>query len=79
MAKEKTTYELLIDKFGEPVIKAHDVGKYFGMKREAVNNNISKGIFFLPTFRIGRCRYVKLKDLADYIDEKAEAAKFMII
>lgn len=66
------TQEILLSIYKKPTIKASEAGELFGMSRKTVNSSISLGDFFLPTFKVGRYRFVKLADLANYIDQQAQ-------
>jgi hypothetical protein len=68
---KKTTHDILLDIFKKPTIKASEAGKLFDLSSKSVNNKISLGEFNIPTFKVGRHRFVRVEDLASYIDEQA--------
>lgn len=67
----RTTQEILLEIYKKPTIKASEAGELFGLTRRAVNNQISLGEFLIPTFKVGRHRFVRIADLATYIDDQA--------
>lgn len=75
MNKNSTTYELLLEMYKKPIIKACEAGEFFGISRKAVNDKICRRDFFLPTFKVGRYQFVRVKDLAIYIDNQAAKAE----
>ncbi len=70
----------LLARFGSPTIDLKEVcEEFFGIKINTAMQRAKVGDFPIPTFSLTesqRCpTFVKVEDLAAYIDEKYEAAK----
>lgn len=76
MVKKKTTLERILaltgGDFNVPVVLA---GQFLGRASQTTRNQISLGTFPLPTFLIGKRRFVQAADLASWFDTQRSKAR----
>jgi predicted DNA-binding transcriptional regulator AlpA len=53
----------------ERLIRIDELVELLGMKsRQAVYNKINRGVFPIPTYKVGKSLYWKLSEVLEYID-----------
>jgi len=53
----------------ERLIRIDELVELLGMKsRQAVYNKINRGVFPIPTYKVGRSLYWKLSEVLEYIE-----------
>ena len=54
----------------ERLIRIDELVELLGMKsRQAVYNKINRGVFPIPTYKVGRSLYWKLSEVTEYIEK----------
>jgi len=65
--------ELLFGRYG-PVLGYKELAEVLNRDEKSLKNDYSSGKLPLPTFKIGRSRYVHVRDLAEFLDTQSESA-----
>jgi len=64
----KNSLEILSLRYGRSLLPLSMAAREISINRRTAHNQISKGIFPVPTILQARRRYVHVEDLAGYID-----------
>ncbi len=65
----KNSLEILSLRYGRSLLPLSMAAREIGINLRTAHNQISKGIFPVPTILQARRRYVHVEDLAGYIDQ----------
>lgn len=65
--------ELLFGRYG-PILGYKELAEVLNRDEKSLKNDYSSGKLPLPTFKIGRFRYVHVRDLAEFLDTQSESA-----
>lgn len=75
MSPQKTTLSLILDLTrGDQNVPVILAGRLLGRADQTTRNQLSLGVFPLPSFLVGRRRFVLADDLARLLDARAHHA-----